>query len=197
MKVSFALIACALLLAGCSGGGSTNITVEKDASCQKEPGKAKFDSFLSQFAKFDGGMPDESFFTLRKQFSGEKWCPEISRNLFSAYIPHPCGNGKKEFCYRPCHKIEKNNYHLLSIKRERYSYDDNMLVTYSKQGAILDTEIVGVNDGGASAYSIEPVSENEITCTQYRFKDIECIYSICQRTRKAKKQRFKRGSPRC
>ena len=177
MKISFALIACALLLAGCSGSGSPDGTVDKGTSCEREANKAKFDSFLSQFAKFDGDMPDESFFTLRKQFPGEKWCPEISRNLFSAYIPHLCGNGEKEFCYRPCYKIEKNNYHLLSIKRERYSYDDNMLATYSRQGAILDTEIVGVNDGGASAYSIEPVSENEITCTQYRFKDIECAYN--------------------
>ena len=175
MKIRFALIACALLLAGCSGGSTD--TVEKGASYKEEPDKAKFGSFLSQFAKFDGGMPDESFFTLRKQFPDEKWCPEIRRDLFSAYIPHLCGNGEKEFCYRPCYKIEKNNYHLLSIKRERYSYDDNMLATYSRQGAILDTEIVGVNDGGASAYSIAPVSENEITCTQYLFKDIECAYN--------------------
>ena len=169
MKISFAFVVCVLLFSGCSG---TPVST-KGIACEEEFNKAEFGSYLSQFAKFDGNGLDESFFTLRKQFPNEKWCPEISQSLFSAYLPHSCGTDEKEYCYRPCYRIEMKNYHLLSMKRERYSYDDNILATYSKQGDIIDMVVLGVSEGGASAYKIEPVNENEITCIQYKFKDID------------------------
>lgn len=176
MKISIAFVVCVLLFSGCSIGDNKNSGVEKVIACEQEFNKAEFGSYLSQFAKFDGNGLDESFFTLRKQFPNEKWCPEISQSLFSAYLPHSCGTDEKEYCYRPCYRIEMKNYHLLSMKRERYSYDDNILATYSKQGDIIDMVVLGVSEGGASAYKIEPVNENEITCIQYKFKDIESAY---------------------
>ena len=70
----------------------------------------------------------------------------------------------------------KNNFYIVSINREFYSYDDNILVTYDKKGEIIDKKIVGISDG-AAAYTIEPsADENEITYTQYCFADGESGY---------------------
>jgi hypothetical protein len=75
MKISIAFVVCVLLFSGCSIGDNKNSGVEKVIACEEEFNKAEFGSYLSQFAKFDGNGLDESFFTLRKQFPNEKWCP--------------------------------------------------------------------------------------------------------------------------
>ena len=170
MKNLYTAIVCILVYCGCSN------SYNQDAATEKH-NKEKFDSFLAQFARFDGNQSNEQFFEVRKQFPEEKWCPEISKFLFSAYLP--CEESRKEendFCYRPCYKIEKNNFYLVSINREIYSYDDNALVTYDKKGKIIDFATVGANSG-AEVCRIEPsTKENEIIYTQYCFKDVECVY---------------------
>ena len=131
MKNLYTAIVCILVYCGCSN------SYNQDAATEKH-NKEKFDSFLAQFARFDGNQSNEQFFEVRKQFPEEKWCPEISKFLFSAYLP--CEESRKEendFCYRPCYKIEKRNFYLVSINREIYSYDDNALVTYDKKGNCL------------------------------------------------------------
>ena len=167
MKNLYTAIVCILVYCGCSN------SYNQDAATEKH-NKEKFDSFLTQFAQFDSNQPDESFFEIRKQFPDEKWCPEISKILISSYLP--CEESHKEennFCYRPCYKIEKNNFYLVSINRERYSYDDNTLITYDKKGKIIDFATVGTGSD-LEFYKIEPPSKkNEIVYTQYYFKDIE------------------------
>ena len=170
MKNLYTAIICILVYCGCTNSYNQNAATDE---YQKE----KFDSFLTQFAQFDGKQPDESFFEIRKQFPDEKWCPEISKILFSSYLP--CEESHKEennFCYRPCYKIEKNNFYLVSINRERYSYDDNTLVTYDKKGKIIDFATVGTGSD-LEYYKIDtPSKENEIVYTQYCFKDVESAY---------------------
>ena len=105
MRGIFAFIICIVILGGCSNNRHSNATSIEGREIEK------FDSFLTQFAQFNGKQPDESFFEIRKQFPDEKWCPEISKILFSSYLP--CEESHKEennFCYRPCYKIEKNNF---------------------------------------------------------------------------------------
>ncbi len=167
MKNLYTAIVCILIYCSCSSNYNQNAVTD-------EYHKEKFDSFLTQFAQFNGKQPDESFFEIRKQFPDEKWCPEISKILFSSYLP--CEESHKEennFCYRPCYKIEKNNFYLVSINRERYSYDDNTLITYDKKGKIIDFATVGTGSD-LEYYKIDtPSEENEIVYTQYYFKDIE------------------------
>lgn len=167
MKNLYTAIVCILVYCGCSN------SYNQDAATEKH-NKEKFDSFLAQFARFDGNQSNEQFFEVRKQFPEEKWCPEISKFLFSTYLP--CEESRKEendFCYRPCYKIEKRNFYLVSINREIYSYDDNALVTYDKKGKIIDFATVGTGSD-LEFYKIEPpTEENEIVYTQYYFKDIE------------------------
>ena len=72
--------------------------------------------------------------------------------------------------------MERDSIYIVSIKKEKYSYDNNTLVTYDKKGEIIDVEIVGVSDNG-KVYKIEPsTGEREIVYTQYCFKDVESAY---------------------
>ena len=169
MRNLYSSIICILLMS-CSNYYKSEVAVD-------EYHKAKFDSFLAQFAQFDGKQLDESFFELRKQFPNEKWCPEISKLIFSDYLPfYESRQGEDGFCYRPCYIIDKNRYYVVSIKQEKYKYDDNTLVTYDKRGRIIDNETVGISDN-AKAYTIElSGGDNEIIYTQYCFKDIESAY---------------------
>lgn len=170
MRLLFTPIICILIFCNCSNSYNQNAVSEKYH-------KEKFVSFLAQFALFDGKQPNEQFFEVRKQFPDEKWCPEISKILFSSYLP--CEESRKEennFCYRPCYKIEKKNFYLVSINRERYSYDDNTLVTYDKKGKIIDFATVGASSGAEVCKIDSSTEENEIIYTQYCFKDVECAY---------------------
>ena len=170
MRLISASIICILLFWCCSNSHSPNVAVD-------EPHNSKFDSFLTQFAQFDGKQLDESFFRMRKQFPNEKWCPEIDKHIYSSCLFDdglcPPENG---FCYRPCYRMERDSIYIVSIKKEKYSYDNNTLVTYDKKGEIIDVEIVGVSDNG-KVYKIEPsTGEREIVYTQYCFKDVESAY---------------------
>ena len=170
MRLLIAPIICILLFWCCSNNPSPNVVAD-------EQHNAKFDSFLAQFAQFDSKQLSEAFFSMRKQFPNEKWCPCIDKILFSSYLPFDePSKGETGFCYRPCYKIDEGNYYILAIKQEQYSYEENTLLTYDKKGKIIDFETIGVNDCG-KRYKIEPpTGEREIVYTQYCFKDVESAY---------------------
>ena len=73
--------------------------------------------------------------------------------------------------------MEAKNFYVVAIKRERYSYEDNVLLTYDKKGQMIDVEKVGINNG-FRACRIEPSSsEYEFTFRQYTFRDVESGYN--------------------
>ena len=178
MRAVFTFIICIVTLGGCSYNHHSNVAVESSNI-------EKFDSFLTQFAPFDGKLPDDSFFRVREDFPGEKNSPEINKYYFSFLLPYDddCSCVTKELYYRPCYKIEKKNFYIVSMniccditKTAEYPYTDNTLVTYDKNGQIIDFVTIGTSSD-IQTYTIEPsADENEITYTQYCFADGESGY---------------------
>ena len=178
MRLISASIICILLFWCCSNNHSPNVAVD-------EPHNAKFDSFLTQFAQFDGKQLSESFFRVREQFPNEKFSPCIDKYSFPFLLPYDeeCNCEAKELCYRPCYKIERKNYFLVSIevccditKTPGYPYSENTLVAYDKKGNMIDFVTVGTGSDLESC-KIEPsTGEYEFVYTQYNFKDIETAY---------------------
>ena len=178
MRLISASIICILLFWCCSNNHSPNVAVD-------EPHNAKFDSFLTQFAQFDGKQLSESFFRVREQFPNEKFSPCIDKYSFPFLLPYDeeCNCEAKELYYRPCCKIERKNYFLVSIevccditKTPGYPYSENTLVAYDKKGNIIDFVTVGTGSDLESC-KIEPsTGEYEFVYTQYNFKDIETAY---------------------
>ena len=184
MRIFFFSLFCTLLLWGCSNKRTSNTVVE---GCVTEDyHKAKFDSFLTQFAQFDGTQLNESFFKAREQYSTEINSPEINKYYFPFLLPYDdeCNCEAKELCYRPCYRIEQKNYYLVSMdvccdvtKSEWYPYDDNTLVTYDKTGRMIDFATIGTSSD-VEAYKISSLSgEYEILYTQYCFRDVESGYN--------------------
>ena len=179
MRMFFAPIICILLFWSCSNSHSPNVAVDEQYN-------AKFESFLAQFAQFDSKQLSEAFFRVREQFSNEKFSPYIDKYSFPFLLPYDeeCNCEAKELYYRPCYKIEKKNYYLVSIevccdvtKTPGYPYSENTLVAYDKKGNMVDFVTVGIGSDLA-AYKIEPsTGEYEIVYTQYNFKDIETAYN--------------------
>ena len=175
----FTPLICILLFWCCSNSHSPNVAVDEQYN-------AKFDSFLAQFAQFDSKQLSEAFFRVREQFSNEKFSPYIDKYSFPFLLPYDeeCNCEAKELYYRPCYKIEKKNYYLVSIevccdvtKTPGYPYSENTLVAYDKKGNMVDFVTVGIGSDFA-AYKIEPsTGEYEIVYTQYNFKDIETAYN--------------------
>ena len=175
----FTPLICILLFWSCSNSHSPNVAVDEQYN-------AKFDSFLTQFAQFDSKQLSEAFFRVREQFSNEKFSPYIDKYSFPFLLPYDeeCNCEAKELYYRPCYKIEKKNYYLVSIevccdvtKTPGYPYSENTLVAYDKKGNMVDFVTVGIGSDLA-AYKIEPsTGEYEIVYTQYNFKDIETAYN--------------------
>jgi hypothetical protein len=179
MRGIYALIICILILGSCSNNHHSNATSIEGSDIEK------FDSFLTQFALFDETHLNNSFFRVRKQFSGEHNSPEINKYYFSFLLPYDdnCNCVTKDLYYQPCYKIEKNNFYIISMntccditKAVGYPYTDNTLVTYNKKGQIIDFTSVGTSSD-IQTYKIEPsTDENEITYTQYYFSDVESAY---------------------
>ena len=172
-------IAYTLLLAGCSGSGSTD-----SATCEYH--KEKLDTFLAQFAQYGSKLPDGSFFKVRENFPSEICSPEINKYSFSFLLPYDdewdCV--AKELYYRPCYRIEQENYHLVAIetccdvvKNDGYPCCYNILATYGKNGKFIDFATVG-KSSDVEYCKVEPATdEYEIIYTQYRFKDAESAYN--------------------
>ena len=72
MKNLYTAIVCILVYCGCSNSYNQDAAIE-------EHNKEKFDSFLTQFAQFDGKQPNESFFRQRKNFPNEILNPVLDK----------------------------------------------------------------------------------------------------------------------
>ena len=118
MKISFAFVVCVLLFSGCSIGDNKNSGVEKVIACEEEANKSKLDSFITQFAQYGNRRPDKSFFRVREKFPTEICSPEINKYFFSFLLPYDddwdCV--VKELYYRPCYRIEQDNFHLVAME---------------------------------------------------------------------------------
>ena len=77
MRQLFAII-CIILFWNCANNYNQNAAIE-------EHNKEKFDSFLTQFAQFDGNQPNESFFRQRKEFPNEIFNPVLDKYHFSFF----------------------------------------------------------------------------------------------------------------
>ena len=187
MSYFISIFFCLLLLLGCSWGttstsGSSDYNY--DGSIESFY-KAKFDSFLTQFAPYKHVGLDKSLFDVREKYSTERYEPEIDNFYFSLFLPYDdeCKCEARQIVYRPCCKIERTNYYIVSFngvcdipRVACYPYDDNILATYDKTGRIIDFAIVGTASD-AEAYKIYSLeNDNEIAYTQYVFKASENLY---------------------
>ena len=187
MSYFVSIFFCLLLISGCSCG-STSVSGSSDCSYDEsieDYHKAKFDSFLTQFAPYKHVGLDKSLFDVREKYSKERYEPEIDNFYFSLFLPYDdeCKCEARQIVYRPCCKIERANYYIVSFngvcdipRVDCYPYDDNILAIYDKTGRMIDFAIVGtVSD--AEAYKIYPLeNDNEIAYTQYVFKASEHLY---------------------
>ncbi len=183
MRIFFFSLFCTLLLWGCSNNRTSNAVTE---GCLAEDyHKAKFDSFLTQFAPYKHVGLDKSLFDVREKYSTERYEPEIDNFYFSFFLPYDdeCKCEARQIVYRPCCKIERTDYYIVSFngvcdipRVACYPYDDNILATYDKTGRIIDFAIVGTASD-AEAYKIYSLeNDNEIAYTQYVFKASENLY---------------------
>lgn len=187
MSYFISIFFCLLLLSGCSWGlasASGSSDCSDDGSIENYH-KAKFDSFLTQFAPYKHVGLDKSLFDVREKYSTERYEPVIDNFYFSLFLPYDdeCKCEARQIVYSPCCKIERANYYIISFngacdipRVACYPYDDNILTTYDKTGRIIDFAIVGTV-GDVEAYKIYPLeSDNEIAYTQYVFKACENLY---------------------
>ena len=187
MSYFISIFFCLLLLLGCSWGATStsgSSDYNYDGSIENFY-KAKFDSFLTQFAPYKHVGLDKSLFDVREKNSTDRYEPEIDNFYFSLFLPYDdeCKCEAREIVYRPCCKIERTNYYIVSFngvcdipRVACYPYDDNILATYDKTGRIIDFAIVGTASD-AEAYKIYSLeNDNEIAYTQYVFKASENLY---------------------
>ena len=187
MSYFISIFFCLLLLWGCSWGATStsgSSDYNYDGSIENFY-KAKFDSFLTQFAPYKHVGLDKSLFDVREKYSTERYEPEIDNFYFSLFLPYDdeCKCEARQIVYRPCCKIERTNYYIVSFngvcdipRVACYPYDDNILATYDKTGRIIDFAIVGTASD-AEAYKIYSLeNDNEIAYTQYVFKASENLY---------------------
>ena len=182
MKISFAFVVCVLLFSGCSG---TPVST-KGIACVEEANKSKLDSFITQFAQYGNKLPDKSFFRVREKYPTEICSPEINKYFFSFLLPYDddwdCV--AKELYYRPCYRIEQDNFHLVAmeaccdvVNSGGYPCCYNILATYGKNGKFIDFATVG-KSSDIEYCRIEPATgEYEMIYTQYRFDDVESVYN--------------------
>ncbi|MFA6702975.1 MAG: hypothetical protein WCS06_09990 [Dysgonamonadaceae bacterium] len=76
---------------------------------------------------------------------------EISKELVRWFVPdiHDCECSKKGVWYRYASKMEKNDFIIVIISKDCditrpgfYPYSDDILVLYSKEGKIIDYEVI-------------------------------------------------------
>ena len=110
-----------------------------------------------------------------------KW---ISIPSFIPYVDE-CNCEKDEFYYRPCYRIDKDDFYIVSIlascdfpATEGYPFDTNLLVTYDRSGNVIDYKTVAIGSD-VEQYKIESgEKENELTITQQSFTEIISVSGI-------------------
>ena len=173
MKTFFATTLCIIC---CLNKMTTN---EKFCYINEDK-KQKFESFISKFDVYDKTCIDKDFFQQRDERNGELHT-ELSKQEFSSFIPYDseCNCEKDEFYYRPCYRIDKNDFYIVAILAscdititEGYPFDASLLITYDKSGNIIDYEIIGI-ESDVEQYNTEFCKkENELLITQQSFTEI-------------------------
>ena len=134
-----------------------------------------FKNFLSYFQDFDGENLNKDFFLYNDINGAESIYADFDR--FYPYDSTTFNCERKEPYYKPSYKIEKIDFYLISIQSccdlpfEGFPYEAPTLVTYSKNGGIIDFEIVG-KGSDVDSYTIETTEkDNVLKVTQYTFDD--------------------------
>lgn len=159
------------------------MTTNNKSYCVNEDKKQKFESFISKFDIYGKPYWDKDFFQQRGERNCEMYT-ELNKCEFSSFIPYDseCNCEKDEFYYRPCYRIDKDDFYIVAIlascditKTEGYPFDANLLVTYDKVGNIIDYRIVAVGSD-VEQYKMESgEKENELVITQQSFKEITFV----------------------
>ena len=176
MKILYTALICVL----CS---LNNAATNKNTFNGK---KQDFESYISKFDIFDKPCINKDFFQERKVRVGEMFT-EINKFDFSSFIPYvdECNCEKDEFYYRPCYRIDKDDFYIVSIlascdlpPTDGYPFDTNLLVTYDRSGNVIDYKIVAIGSD-VEQYKIESgEKENELTITQQSFTEIISVSGI-------------------
>ena len=145
--------------------------------------KQKFESFINEFDIYVRPSIDKDFFLQRDERVGEMYT-EINKHKFSSFIPYDsdCNCEKDEFYYRPCYRIEKDDFYIVAILAscdititDGYPFDASLLVTYDKLGNIIDYRIVGVGSDVEECKMETGEKENELVITQKTFTEITSV----------------------
>ena len=173
MKILYTALICVL----CS---LNNVATNKNSFSVHNDKKQDFESYISKFDIFDKPYMDKDFFQERKERIGEMYT-EINKFDFSSFIPYvdECNCEKDEFYYRPCYRIDKNDFYIVAILAscdititEGYPFDASLMITYDKSGNIIDYEIIGI-ESDVEQYKTEFCKkENELLITQQSFTEI-------------------------
>ena len=179
MKTFFATTLCIIC---CLNKMTTN---EKFCYINEDK-KQKFESFISKFDVYDKTCIDKDFFRQRDERNGELHT-ELSKQEFSSFIPYDseCNCEKDEFYYRPCYRIDKDDFYIVSVlascdlpATDGYPFDTNLLVTYDRSGNVIDYKTVAIGSD-VEQYKIESgEKENELTITQQSFTEIISVSGI-------------------
>lgn len=163
-----------------------NMATNKKLYCINEDKKQKFESFINEFDIYGKFSLDKNFFLQRRERKGEMYI-ELNKNEFSSFIPYDseCNCEKDEFYYRPCYRIDKDDFYIVAIlascditKTEGYPFDANLLVTYDKFGNIIDYVIVAIGSD-VEQYKMEyGEKENELIITQQSFAEITLASNV-------------------
>ena len=173
MKILYTALICVL----CS---LNNVATNKNSFSVHNDKKQDFESYISKFDIFDKPYMDKDFFQERKERIGEMYT-EINKFDFSSFIPYvdECNCEKDEFYYRPCYRIDKDDFYIVSIlascdlpATDGYPFDTNLLVTYDRSGNVIDYKIVTIGSD-VEQYKMEFCEkENELTIIQYTYTEI-------------------------
>ena len=179
MKILYTALICVL----CS---LNNVATNKNLFSVHNDKKQDFESYISKFDIFDKPYMDKDFFQERKERIGEMYT-EINKLDFSSFIPYvdECNCEKDEFYYRPCYRIDKDDFYIVSIlascdlpATDGYPFDTNLLVTYDRSGNVIDYKAVAIGSD-VEQYKIESgEKENELTITQQSFTEIISVSGI-------------------
>lgn len=137
--------------------------------------KQEFSSFITQFDLYEKKTIDKSFFLTRKPRDGEMYT-EITE--FSSFIPYDntCNCEREELYYRPCYKIDMGSFYIVGIHGScdytttpDFPYDVNVLVSYNKDGNIIDFAVFGYSSDFKYDKLETTEKKNVLKVTQYSF----------------------------
>ena len=157
------------------------VTANDKLSRNNENDESGFCSFLTNFDQFTKQSIDASIFYGRKLRESDYGMPKIDTNKFNEFIPfdNTLDCKKKHIVYRPGYKKETEDIIVIGIVGfcKNSISEANILVTYKKNGKIIDYEYIGL-DGKNKYYELKKsVNNQSLIYTQYSFKNTKQLYS--------------------